>query len=388
MKSYDQALNEIYQKAQARAEQIKKRNKIVLAILPVFCVIALTIAMIFLATPPATSDPGSDPVVPPNDSLQKDPSKDDPDKEKNDQEDTNQEETFPPTEDNDLPDQKEPEEEAPPPPEIKYVKSYSGKYIYSDGGNLSAGNSNGQYKYVYQSLSGRFLDFGITGNKEVLDDVDKTKEITIGGKKVELTYVYSKISEFEEGSVQQKYIDRHVYQATDGTSAIYEFSIQNGKLLTYDYLSGAQNAEGGTAESRAKEIALSFLRDQVGEKYSEYEMYGGKYTNPWGGDRFHYTFVRCIHGYHTSDQIQILLSGSGKVCVYYADVQGVFDDYEDILTKDLLDATLFELNDSVYGYGKNLTDMATVYIDENCNLYMGVKTTLGYEFYIEIDVDQ
>ena len=124
MKSYDQALNEIYQKAQARAEQIKKRNKIVLAILPVFCVIALTIAMIFLATPPATSDPGSDPVAPPNDSLQTENPKDDPDKEevvqppeKNPDEDIKNENNegtdVPPNESGDDPNQNDPNQGDP-----------------------------------------------------------------------------------------------------------------------------------------------------------------------------------------------------------------------------------------------------------------------------------
>ena len=59
MKSYNQALNEIYQKAQEKTAQLKRRRKIMLTVIPICFILSLSIGIFFRMSPPTVPDDGS-----------------------------------------------------------------------------------------------------------------------------------------------------------------------------------------------------------------------------------------------------------------------------------------------------------------------------------------
>lgn len=80
MKSYDQALNEIYQKAQEKTIQAKRRRKMLLTAIPVCLVITLSVGIFLLLRPPTIPDNGPQPNEGMNNGLEDNISKDDPNK--------------------------------------------------------------------------------------------------------------------------------------------------------------------------------------------------------------------------------------------------------------------------------------------------------------------
>ena len=413
MKSYDQALNEIYQKAQQRAEQIKKRNKIVLAILPAFCVIALTIAMIFLATPPATSDPGSDPVVPPNDSLQSENPKDDPDKgdivqppEKNPDEDIKNENNegtdVPPNESGDDPDpnnpdpnnpgpndpnqddpnhgntdKDDPDQEDPLSPVIEYLEVAPGKFIYRGGSMLGVGGNNGNVTYALKGLEelGLINEFPKT-QKVVHEELKGTRVFNMLGKDVLLEYLSSNVCVGEVGDEVKKYENVHRYRGEGGS--IYEFSAVTGQLVRYYNPQGEDNADG---ETDPEIVHKRFIESQLGEGILD--SYERHFTaNSRGYD---YTFSKKIAGFNTTERISVGINSHGELTFYLIQHLGAYDQYidnvsiEDIAyTVDMVLGTLYWAGVKTGGYGR--TEFV---LDANGTLYVAVCCYNG-TYYSEV----
>ncbi len=413
MKSYDQALNEIYQKAQARAEQIKKKNKIVLAILPVFCVIALTIAMIFLATPPATSDPGSDPVAPPNDSLQSENPKDDPNQEeivqppeKNPDEDIKNENNegtdVPPNESGDDPDpnnpdqnnpgpndpnqddpnhgntdKDDPDEEDPLPPVVEYLEVAPGKFIYRGGGMLGVGGNNGNVTYALKGLEelGLIDEFPKT-QKVVYEELKGTRVFNILGKDVLLEYLSSKVCVGEVGDEVKKYENVHRYRGEGGS--IYEFSAVTGQLVRYYNLQGEDNVDG---ETDPEIVHKRFIESQLGEGILD--SYERRFTA--SRDGYDYTFIKKIAGFGTTERISVSLNSHGELTFYLIQHLGAYDEYIDNVSIEDIAYTVDVVSDTLYLAGVKMGGYygTSFVLDANGVLYVAVCYYNG-TFYSEV----
>ena len=433
MKSYDQALNEIYQKAQARAEQIKKRNKIVLAILPVFCVIALTIAMIFLATPPATSDPGSDPVAPPNDSLQTENPKDDPDKEevvqppeKNPDEDIKNENNegtdVPPNESGDDPNQNDPnqgdpnqgdpnqddpnqndpnqndpnqnnpdsnnpnqddpnhgntDKDDPLPPVVEYLEVAPGKFIYRGGGTMGVGGNNGNVTYALKGLEelGLINEFPKT-QKVVYEELKGTRVYHMLGKDVVIEYIFSYECVGEVGDEVKKYENVHVYRGEGNSS--YQFSAVTGQLVRYYNPQGEDNADG---ETDPEIVHKRFIESQLGEGILD--SYERHFTaNSRGYD---YTFSKKIAGFNTTERISVGINSHGELTFYLIQHLGAYDQYIDNVSIEDIAYTVDMVLGALYWAGVKTGGYygTSFVLDANGVLYVAV-CCYNRTFYSEV----
>lgn len=422
MKSYDQALNEIYQKAQARSEQIKKRNKIVLAILPAFCVIALTIAMIFLATPPATSDPGSDLVAPPNDSLQSENPKDDPDKEevvqppeKNPDEDIKDEEgtDVPPNESGDDPNQDDPnqdnpsqddpgqnnpgpndpnqddpnhgntgkddpDQEDPLPPVVEYLEVTPGKYLYFGNAMMGVGGNNGGVAYALKGVEELgLIDRFPKTQKVVYEELKGTRVFNMLGKDVVIEYIFSYECVGEVGDEVKKYENVHVYRGEGNSS--YQFSAVTGQLVRYYNPQGEDNADG---ETDPEIVHKRFIESQLGEGILD--SYERHFTaNNRGYD---YTFSKKIAGFNTTERISVGINFHGELTFYLIQHLGAYDQYIDNVSTEDIAYTVDVVSDTLYLAGVKMGSYAGTefVLDANGVLYVAVSYANGRTYYSEI----
>ena len=373
MKSYDQALNEIYQKAQQRADQRKKRNKIVLAILPVFCIVALTLAVIFLATPPATSDPGSDPVAPPSDSLQNEDPEDEPNKENPDEEDPNEE---------------NPNQEDNHPPVIEYLEVAPGKYVYMGAGGMESGgtnNNNSSVTYVLKDPKELGLNHGSVNTQEVVhEELKGTRAFDMLGTEVLLEYMYSKECVDEVSDEVKKYENIHVYR--DERKSIYEFSAVTGQLVYY------YKTRDGNVDSMhigTDILCKMFVESQLGEGVLDsYEEHLGFSSGPYGS-YYEYSFYKKIAGFNTRERIYVSVSDHRELQTYRIEYIGAYDEYIDNVTCEDITYTTKMVRVALRraGIGMGGDAQTELLLDANGVLYVAVSFYNGTCYSEVLDAD-
>lgn len=378
MKSYDQALNEIYQKAQQRADQRKKRNKIVLAILPVFCIVALTLAVIFLATPPATSDPGSDPVAPPSDSLQNEDPEDEPNVKDEDNGNTDV-----------TPDQNEDgtEGKQDDPPVIKYVTNSNGSFIYIDYGTLDADDKRQETLYFVSANKIPFvLGYGAKSSRETLEELEGERDFSFGDKVIRLQYQYSYRIEDGSSGLVARYINTDYYR--DGSGQSYQVSSYTGEIFDRYYNVNEGVPRGTLSVDGALEAAVAFLSAQLdGFDLSQYRIYGPNlnYAND-GGGYYKLQLTRQLHGFDTNEKIIMSIAGTGEVMTYIHKLPHLYDGVEDTLSEEDIENAVWDLRSTLHSVRAGGIDMNTITIltDDEGKLYVRAVGRNGYLYYNEI----
>ena len=208
MKSYDQALNEIYQKAQEKTVQIKKRRKIMLTAIPVCLVITLSVGMLFLITPPSVPDNGNHPNEGINNGLEDNISKDDPNKNEQvstpNQDITDAEPSIYPGAWKDL-----------NAVLIRWGEMTDATWSETWGGPVQ---ESGIYKVEYVGVSVEFLEvYSETMTESLIDDIEKTIS-----KTTYLLIPKEALDQIEIGGTSLVFIDRReiihrAVQDADGT---------------------------------------------------------------------------------------------------------------------------------------------------------------------------
>lgn len=266
------------------------------------------------------------------------------------------------------------------PTDIKFVTTFSGKYIYSDQAYMGVVLPNGVRYDVKSASEIGLINRVISTSKYHREDVVENLTFNMFDEDISLEYMNSYICDGDVCEAIRKYENVNQYKGRERT--MYKFSSATNQLIYY--YDPDIESNGRISEEEALSIGITFIESQLGEGYLSH--YSRSSSGPYDG-KYSFTFTRELCGFPTTDQVKVVVAFSGELVMYRINHLGLYDQFEDTFTVADVENTCNELLFALYDAGINVPGggYASFVLNDDGILYMALHCSNGRSYYTELE---